>query len=82
MKNQQMKMQLKKVFRNYRYMTPKLEDQLRQLGFSLVREKKHIILSYIRPDGRNVHIPISKTSSDKRAGLNLASKIVYATTAE
>ncbi len=67
--------ELKRLFRDYRTMTPKLESRLDQLGFFVIRKKRHVILCYSNPDGQQMHIPLSSTSSDKRAGLNMASKI-------
>ena len=70
------KQKLKKLFRGYRTMTPKLEAQLKKLGFCIIRRKRHVILSYEKDGVKPVHITVSSTSSDRRAGLNMASTIV------
>lgn len=69
--------ELKRLLRDYRTMTPRLESQLDRLGFSVIRKKRHVILCYSTSNGQHVHIPLSSTSGDKRAGLNMASKIAY-----
>lgn len=69
--------ELKRLFRDYRRMTPSLESELYRLVFSIVRKRRHVILCYNTNKEHHVHIPLSSTSSDKRAGLNMASKIAY-----
>lgn len=64
---------LYKIFTGYRKMNARLKKSLTTLGIILVYGKKHIRLY---KNGKSVSIP--STSSDVRAGRNIAS-IIYNT---
>jgi hypothetical protein len=64
---------LKSLLRDYRSMTKEVRDGLHALGFTITEDGKHFKLIY-KSDDRYV-FPCPKTSSDHRAGLNLASDI-------
>lgn len=64
---------LKSILRGYKTMSKEVRDGLLELGFSITEDGKHYKLVY-RSDGRYV-FSMPKTSSDHRAGLNLASDI-------
>ena len=71
MKQISYKESLKKIFRDYKRLSPRVEKELRLLGIYVERQRNHVILNV------NGHlIPISCTGSDKRAGLNIASKVI------
>jgi len=68
---------LKKILAGYTSWTPKIYNELRDLGFEIDDKRKHAILK-INVDGKTFVFSISKTPSDKRAGMNNAS-IIYRT---
>ncbi|MBQ3825472.1 MAG: hypothetical protein II811_04990 [Spirochaetaceae bacterium] len=70
----EVKNKLKSVFRSYRKMNASTESRLSELGILVTRQRNHIILSV----GNGRHIPIACTGSDKREGLNIATKIMKA----
>ena len=65
----QFKQELRRTLGNYTMWTPKLERSLKSLGFDIESKRKHAIL-YYEIDNRKLVFVISKTPSDKRAGLN------------
>lgn len=65
--------QLKAILRDYKTMDAKRRSQLQDVGLVLTDEGKHIKAAF-RNDPRYLFV-ISKTSSDHRAGLNLANEI-------
>lgn len=65
----QFKQELKRTLGNYSTWTPKLERSLKSLGFDIESKRKHAIL-YYETDKRKLVFVISKTPSDKRAGMN------------
>lgn len=66
--------ELKAIFRSYVEMDAKTRGRLTKLGFDITEEGKHY-KAVFQGDGRYTFI-ISKTSSDHRAGKNLASDII------
>lgn len=64
---------LKSIFRDYKTMTKDTRETLIEMGFSLSEDGKHYKAIYKSDDRYMFSIP--KTSSDHRAGLNLASDI-------
>jgi len=62
---------LKEIFRDYRSMSKDVRSGLAELGFSIADDGKHYKAVYRADDRYSFSIP--KTSSDHRAGLNLAS---------
>ncbi len=64
---------LKELLRDYKSMDAKVRKGLEDLGFEIEEEGKHYKLIY-QGDGRYT-FSLSKTSSDHRAGLNMASDI-------
>lgn len=64
---------LKTLLRDYRSMSKEIRDGLADLGFTITDEGKHYKAVYKSDDRYLFSIP--KTSSDHRAGLNLASDI-------
>lgn len=64
---------LKTLLRGYKSMSKEIRDGLTNLGFSISEDGKHFKAVY-KGDDRYT-FSISKTSSDVRAGLNLASDI-------
>lgn len=65
----QFKQELKETLGNYTKWTPKIERNLKSLGFDIESKRKHAIL-YYETNKRKLVFVISKTPSDKRAGLN------------
>ena len=65
----QFKRELKRTLGNYTTWTPKLERSLKSLGFDIKSKRKHAIL-YYETEKKKLVFVISKTPSDKRAGLN------------
>lgn len=70
----QFKKELQGIFRGYKNITSKMENQLKRMGFVLVRNHTHCVLEYVI-NGKKCVFVIAKTPSDGRAGLNVASKI-------
>lgn len=64
---------IKKILKGYRTMTGSLKKQLEDLGFEISEDGKHYKWTYFG-DHRYVET-VAKTSSDSRAGLNIASYI-------
>lgn len=62
---------LKEIFRDYRSMSKDVRNGLSELGFAITEDGKHYKAVYRADDRYSFSIP--KTSSDYRAGLNLAS---------
>ena len=77
MAEKEFRMELKRIFRDYKRMNQKMESSLRRLGIEIVRKKNHVVLSIEGISGVRM-IPISSTGSDWRSGLNMVPKIVYA----
>ncbi len=70
---QQLADEVKAILRDYKDMDARKRGALEELGFEISEEGKHY-KAVFRGDGRYT-FSISKTSSDHRAGLNLASDI-------
>lgn len=66
---------LKQTLKGYKKFTPKIKKRLEQMGITVCRNGKHIILEYECNDGTKAHSPLSNTGSDPRGGLNLACEI-------
>ncbi len=66
--------ELKKIFIGYKHMTPRVESNLASLGIAVGRKRNHIVLFVMNGAIRH-SVSISATGSDKRAGLNIVSKI-------
>lgn len=71
------KRDLQTLFKGYKCIDHKMESALNGWGFCMQRQKNHVVLFY-RVGTKNLVFTVSKSSSDKRAGLNLAS-IIYNT---
>ena len=65
--------QIKKILKGYRTLTGSLKSELEALGFEISDDGKHYKWSYYG-DHRYVET-VSKTSSDGRAGMNMAAAI-------
>jgi CRISPR/Cas system CSM-associated protein Csm2 small subunit len=65
--------QLKKILKGYRTLTGSLKNELEAMGFEISDDGKHYKWSYYG-DHRYVET-VAKTSSDSRAGMNIASSI-------
>lgn len=66
--------QLKEMLRSYRTITAALRKQLTDMGFEITEDGKHYKLTYFN-DPR-YWTSVSKTSSDNRAGMNIAGTII------
>ncbi len=66
--------ELKRIFTDYKRITPQIESGLQRLGILIGRKKNHVILFISTERGRH-SVSISSTGSDKREGLNIVSKI-------
>ena len=64
---------VKKILKGYKTMTPAIRRFLEELGFDITEDGKHYKAMY-KGDHRYV-VSFSKTSSDRRAGKNVASEI-------
>ena len=67
------KEKIKQLLKNYSGLNPKLEQNLKELGFTVIAEKDHYKLIY-KDDARYTFI-MAKTPSDNHAGANNASVI-------
>lgn len=65
---------LKVAFRTYSGPTRKFVQIVTGLGFSIILDRKHVILT-ICMNGQNYQFVTSRTPSDSRAGLNVSSYI-------
>lgn len=65
--------EVKRLLTDYRGLTGKLKQDLKQLGFSISDEGKHYKLTYF--DDNRYTITMAKTPSDGRAGKNNVSEI-------
>lgn len=72
--------QLKKTFRGYTGITPKLRNSLRKLGGTLVRHGRHHILRFKR-GGQSCTVVLSQTPSDHRTGMNIVTEIMHSLSA-
>lgn len=68
------KLELQNLFRGYRQIDGRMKRTLKEWGFSLERQKTHVILVY-RVGTTKLIFTTPKTASDCRAGLNFASVI-------
>ena len=65
------KKELKQIFSGYSSWTPKIERRMTSLGFIVKNNKgKHVVVQWSDNTNKNYLFTISKTPSDKRAGLN------------
>lgn len=69
------KNEVQKLFRGYKHFTHRMEQTLYGWGFRIKRRQNHNILSYQLNDGRSICFVVAKTPSDRRSGLNIASRI-------
>ena len=65
--------QLKKLLRDYRVISAKIQSELKSMGFTVTTEGKHIKLVFHGDDRYTFTLP--KSGSDHRGGLNAASDI-------
>ena len=72
----ELRKQLKLIFRGYKRMTSSMERKLRDLGFVIIRCKRHYVLSYTL-GGKELRIEVACTPSDFRMGLKKVSDIIY-----
>lgn len=71
----ELRKQLKVVLRGYTRMNHSTEKKLKQLGFVIIRCKRHYILKYTLC-GKELCIEVSCTPSDFRMGLKKVSDII------
>lgn len=71
----ELKESLKPIFRGYRRMDSSMEKRLRKLGFGIVRNKKHYIMSYFIC-GKELRIEVDKTPGDFRSGIKTVKDII------
>jgi hypothetical protein len=71
--NQAKKERIKKIFKDYTKMNASIRSELDDLGFTITEEGKHYKAIY-QDDSRYTFV-ISKSGSDYRSGMNLASDI-------
>lgn len=72
----ELRQKLKPIFRGYTHMNHSTEKKLKELGFIIIRCKRHYILSYTLC-GKDLRIEVSRTPSDFRMGLKKVSDIIY-----
>lgn len=72
--SKEMREQLKFILCGYSTYNSKMAKGFKELGFIIIRNKKHVILQYYIND-KSFVFTLSKTPSDKRAGNNLACTI-------
>jgi len=65
---------LKDIFAGYRRINGTMSRKLRELGFSLLRQRKHYIFIYIL-NGKTLQFEVDKTPGDKRSGIKTACDI-------
>lgn len=65
---------LKDIFAGYRRINGAMSRKLRELGFSLLRQRKHYIFIYIL-NGKTLQFEVDKTPGDKRSGIKTACDI-------
>ncbi len=70
----ELKESLKPIFRGYRRMDASMEKKLKNLGFEIIRSKKHYILNYSICK-KELCIEVSKPPSDFRSGLKIVRDI-------
>lgn len=75
MENCDIKSKLIKILKtcNGKMTNRRAQTELEQLGFFIVRDGKHYIISYTCENGKNLKFTLGKTPSDKRAILNFCS---------
>ena len=66
--------QLKPIFKGFKRLNASQVSRLRKLGFSIIRSKKHYILSYTICD-KELRIEVNKTPSDRRSGIKTVKDI-------
>ncbi|MCQ2595444.1 MAG: hypothetical protein MJ196_09285 [Treponemataceae bacterium] len=70
----ELKESLKPIFRGYRRMDASMEKKLKNLGFEIIRSKKHYILNYSICK-KELCIEVSKTPGDFRSGRKIVRDI-------
>lgn len=70
----QLKESLKSILRGYKKLNSSQKKKLRELGFTILREKNHYILIY-KMDDTVLKIEINKTPSDSRSGIKTVKDI-------
>lgn len=65
---------LKDIFAGYRRINGAMSTKLRELGFSLLRQRKHYIFIYVL-NGKTLQFEVDKTPGDKRSGIKTACDI-------
>ena len=65
---------LKDIFAGYRRINGAMSRKLRELGFLLLRQRKHYIFIYIL-NGKTLQFEVDKTPGDKRSGIKTACDI-------
>lgn len=77
MEKQISKDNLKSVFIGYRHFNGKMEKKLNSMGFSIKRQKRHIVL-LLTYNGKVYTFTISVSSSDRKCGYKMVSTIMNA----
>ena len=70
-----LKEKLKVYLKGYKRMNGKLISNLEELGFELIRDKKHCIFHY-KVNGKIFIFEFAKTPSDQRAGIKKTFDII------
>ena len=65
---------LKDIFVGYRRINGAMIGKLRELGFSMVRQRKHYIFVYDL-NGKTLQFEVDKTPGDQRSGIKTACDI-------
>ena len=65
---------LKDIFVGYRRINGAMIGKLRELGFSLLRQRKHYIFVYDL-NGKRLQFEVDKTPGDQRSGIKTACDI-------
>lgn len=74
MSKHEMKSSLKNILCGYRVFNASTAKKFKNLGFEVLRDKNHIILTY-KINGKMFEFSMSKTASDFRAGYKQAGVI-------
>lgn len=62
------KEKLKPIFRGYKRVNATMKQRLKEMGFSIVRQKNHYILQFSL-NGKMIFLEIDKTPGDCRSGI-------------
>lgn len=70
-----LKKKLKPIFKGYKKVNASMEKRLRELGFVIIRQKNHYIMSF-EAGGKHFEFAIQKTPGDCRSGIKTVKDII------